>query len=114
MSSAAVPQLSGLRISKEHLLVAVPVAVVAGVGGFLVSYYLQKRCNKKDLVNKCVNKDSPKVVHSFDMEDIGTKAVYCRCWKSKKFPYCDGAHAKHNEETGDNVGPLIIMKKKDA
>lgn len=30
-----------------------------------------------------------------------------------QFPYCDGAHTKHNEETGDNVGPLII-KKKDA
>lgn len=28
-----------------------------------------------------------------------------------QFPYCDGAHAKHNEETGDNVGPLIIKKK---
>lgn len=111
MSSAAVPQLSGLRISKEHLLVAVPVAVVAGVGGFLVSQYLNKRCSTKSLVNRSINKDSPKVVHCFDMEDIGTKAVYCRCWKSKKFPYCDGAHAKHNEETGDNVGPLIIKKK---
>ena len=33
-----------------------------------------------------------------------------RCWKSKKFPYCDGAHAKHNAETGDNVGPLIVKK----
>uniref|UniRef100_A0A3B4A2P2 Iron-binding zinc finger CDGSH type domain-containing protein n=1 Tax=Periophthalmus magnuspinnatus TaxID=409849 RepID=A0A3B4A2P2_9GOBI len=97
--------------SQEHLLVAVPVALVAGVGGFLVSHYLQKRCCKKDQVNRAINKDSPKVVHSFDMEDIGSKAVYCRCWKSKKFPYCDGAHAKHNEETGDNVGPLIIKKK---
>jgi hypothetical protein len=23
-------------------------------------------------------------------------------------PYCDGAHAKHNADTGDNVGPLIV------
>ncbi|KAM9357434.1 CDGSH iron-sulfur domain-containing protein 1 [Symphorus nematophorus] len=111
----AVPALadSGFRLSKEHLVVAVPVAVVAAVGGFLVSHYLSGRSCKKGLVNTSISKDSPKVVHSFDMEDIGTKAVYCRCWKSKKFPYCDGAHAKHNEETGDNVGPLII-KKKDA
>ncbi|XP_053734530.1 CDGSH iron-sulfur domain-containing protein 1 [Synchiropus splendidus] len=108
--SAAAP---GLRWSKEHLLVAVPVAVVAAAGGFLLGRYLSGRSCQKGLVNQCVNKDSPKVVHSFDMEDIGTKAVYCRCWKSKKFPFCDGAHAKHNEETGDNVGPLII-KKKDA
>ncbi|CAL1614142.1 unnamed protein product [Knipowitschia caucasica] len=111
MSTAAVPQSSGLSISKEHFLVAVPVALVAGVGGFLVSRYLQKSCSKKDQVNRTIDKDSPKVVHSFDMEDIGSKAVYCRCWKSKKFPYCDGAHAKHNDETGDNVGPLIIKKK---
>ena len=33
-----------------------------------------------------------------------------RCWKSKKFPYCDGSHAKHNTVTGDNVGPLIVKK----
>ncbi|XP_022607572.1 CDGSH iron-sulfur domain-containing protein 1 [Seriola dumerili] len=122
-SLSAMPQLpmpplptlpsSGFRLSKEHLVVAVPVAVVAAVGGFLVSHYLSRWSCKKGLVNTSISKDSPKVVHSFDMEDIGTKAVYCRCWKSKKFPYCDGAHTKHNEETGDNVGPLII-KKKDA
>ncbi|XP_077389001.1 CDGSH iron-sulfur domain-containing protein 1 [Festucalex cinctus] len=105
------PASSGMRWSKEHFLVAVPVAVVAAVGGFLVSRYLSGRTCKKGPVNLCVNKDSPKVVHSFDMEDIGTKAVYCRCWKSKKFPFCDGAHSKHNEETGDNVGPLIIKKR---
>ncbi|CAG5992816.1 CDGSH iron-sulfur domain-containing protein 1 [Menidia menidia] len=104
---------SGIRLTKEHFLIAVPVAVIAAAGGFLVSHYLSRRSCKKVKVNTSISKDSPKVVHSFDMEDIGTKAVYCRCWKSKKFPYCDGAHAKHNEETGDNVGPLII-KKKDA
>ena len=61
-----------------------PVAVVAAAGGFLVSRYLSRRSGQKGLVNTSISKDSPKVVHSFDMEDIGTKAVYCRCWKSKK------------------------------
>lgn len=61
-----------------------PVAVVAAVGGFLVSHYLSGRSCKKGMVNTSISKDSPKVVHSFDMEEIGTKAVYCRCWKSKK------------------------------
>lgn len=104
---------SGLRLTKEHFLVAVPVAVISAAAGFLVSRYLSSRNSRKPPVNASFHKDNPKVVHSFDVEDIGTKAVYCRCWKSKKFPYCDGAHAKHNEETGDNVGPLII-KRKDA
>ena len=28
-----------------------------------------------------------------------------------QFPLCDGAHNKHNEETGDNVGPLVLKRK---
>ena len=42
------------------------------------------RCNNK------VKMDSPKVVDTVDIEDIGSKGVFCRCWKSNKFPYCDG------------------------
>merc|ERR1719415_312973 len=53
---------------------------------------------------------SPRVVDTIDIEDMGDKGVFCRCWKSKKFPYCDGSHSKHNTETGDNVGPLIVKK----
>ncbi|CAM9158338.1 unnamed protein product [Heterosigma akashiwo] len=65
------------------------------------------------LVNLTIQKDNPKVVDKVSSEDIKKaakdgKLVMCRCWKSKKFPYCDGAHAKHNTETGDNTGPLII------
>ena len=48
-----------------------------------------------------------------EMEDMckdkGLVAM-CRCWKSGNMPYCDGSHAKHNKETGDNVGPLLLMK----
>lgn len=68
----------------DQLIVAVPVAVVAAAGGFFLGSYLNGRSCKNGQVNTCVCKDSPKVVHSYDMEDIGTKAVYCRCWKSKK------------------------------
>ena len=32
----------------------------------------------------------------------------CRCYKSAKFPLCDGTHVKHNEESGDNVAPAVI------
>lgn len=122
MSSLTLPALSslqipaftpGLRISKDQLTILVPVAVVAALGGYLVSRYMRRRGCRKGWVNASISKDRPKVVDSFDIEDIGNKAVYCRCWRSKKFPYCDGAHSKHNDETGDNVGPLII-KRKDA
>ena len=28
-----------------------------------------------------------------------------------QFPICDGSHSKHNEESGDNVGPLVIRHR---
>ena len=65
---------------------------------------------KPSRCNNMIKMESPKVVDTLDIEDMGDKGVFCRCWKSKKFPYCDGSHAKHNTETGDNIGPLIIKK----
>lgn len=57
-------------------------------------------------INNKIELESPKVATMKD--HTKEKKVYCRCWKSKTFPYCDGSHAKHNKETGDNVGPLIV------
>mmetsp|Transcript_97590 Transcript_97590/g.173802 ORF Transcript_97590/g.173802 Transcript_97590/m.173802 type:complete len:139 (-) Transcript_97590:80-496(-) len=31
----------------------------------------------------------------------------CRCWMSKRFPYCDDTH-KVLIEAGDNVGPYLV------
>uniref|UniRef100_A0A8D1FI88 CDGSH iron-sulfur domain-containing protein 2 n=1 Tax=Sus scrofa TaxID=9823 RepID=A0A8D1FI88_PIG len=93
-------------------IAAVTIAAGTAAIGYLAykRFYVKDHCNKS-MVNPHIQKDNPKVVHAFDMEDLGDKAVYCRCWRSKKFPLCDGSHIKHNEETGDNVGPLIIKKK---
>ncbi|XP_060130868.1 CDGSH iron-sulfur domain-containing protein 1 isoform X1 [Zootoca vivipara] len=93
-------------------------AVTFAAGAAAIGYLAYKKFISKDrccngMVNLHIQKDNPKVVHAFDMEDLGEKAVYCRCWRSKKFPLCDGSHTNHNDETGDNVGPLII-KRKDA
>mmetsp|Transcript_2007 Transcript_2007/g.5107 ORF Transcript_2007/g.5107 Transcript_2007/m.5107 type:complete len:97 (-) Transcript_2007:287-577(-) len=60
-------------------------------------------------INTDIDLDSPKVVTNLEVD---SKQVMCRCWKSKTFPNCDAAHVKHNEATGDNVGPLIVSPKK--
>lgn len=75
--------------------------------------YLTYSVSKKNdsAINQRIRKDEPKIVDTVDVEDLGNKSVFCRCWKSKKFPYCDGAHAAHNKECGDNVGPLIVQKR---
>ncbi|XP_075361557.1 CDGSH iron-sulfur domain-containing protein 1 isoform X1 [Mycteria americana] len=126
----AFPDLTGLQTSYKYLsnstycsiqtlvdqhvewIAAVSLAAGAAAVGYLAyKKFLSKDKCCKAMVNPHIQKDNPKVVHAFDMEDLGDKAVYCRCWRSKKFPLCDGSHTKHNEETGDNVGPLIIKRK---
>ncbi|KAL9846777.1 CDGSH iron-sulfur domain-containing protein 1 isoform 1-T3 [Geothlypis trichas] len=97
---------------RAEWVAAVSIAAGAAALGYLAyKTLLCKDKSSKAMVNPNIQKDNPKVVHAFDMEDLGDKAVYCRCWRSKKFPLCDGSHTKHNEETGDNVGPLIIKRK---
>ncbi|XP_030807194.1 CDGSH iron-sulfur domain-containing protein 1 isoform X1 [Geospiza fortis] len=99
-------------MSCAEWVAAVSIAAGAAALGYLAyKALLCKDKSSKAMVNPNIQKDNPKVVHAFDMEDLGDKAVYCRCWRSKKFPLCDGSHTKHNEETGDNVGPLIIKRK---
>uniref|UniRef100_A0A7R9ZSX6 Iron-binding zinc finger CDGSH type domain-containing protein n=1 Tax=Craspedostauros australis TaxID=1486917 RepID=A0A7R9ZSX6_9STRA len=61
-------------------------------------------------INTKIDLDSDKVVNMETLEK--GKKVYCRCWLSDTFPLCNGSHAKHNEATGDNVGPLIVTVKK--
>ncbi|XP_005865163.1 PREDICTED: CDGSH iron-sulfur domain-containing protein 1 isoform X1 [Myotis davidii] len=102
---------SSLWIWVEWIAAVTIAAGTAAIGYLAYKKFYVKDHRNKNMVNLHIQKDDPKVVHAFDMEDLGDKAVYCRCWRSKKFPFCDGAHTKHNEETGDNVGPLIIKRK---
>ncbi|KAI6211125.1 ZnF-CDGSH domain-containing protein [Aphelenchoides besseyi] len=97
-----------------HLKMA---AAAAGIlfSGVAIGYYIGQRFSpRSSRVNNWIQLDKDKVVDSQDIEDVGEKRAYCRCWKSKNFPYCDGTHNQHNKETGDNTGPLIISNKKTS
>uniref|UniRef100_A0A5F8HG30 CDGSH iron-sulfur domain-containing protein 2 n=1 Tax=Monodelphis domestica TaxID=13616 RepID=A0A5F8HG30_MONDO len=66
-------------------IAAVALAAGTAVVGYLAyKKFMVKEKRGKSMVNLSIQKDNPKVVHAFDMEDLGEKAVYCRCWRSKK------------------------------
>jgi len=93
------------NLSVEQLVAMVPFGIACAAIGYTVRGFCEKMGG---CCNDSIKKDQDKVVDTVDIEDIGKQKAFCRCWKSKKFPYCDGAHAKHNKETGDNVGPLLV------
>ena len=41
-------------------------------------------------VNTSYQLGSAKVVDTVAADSLGPKTAFCRCWKSKKFPLCDG------------------------
>ncbi|XP_037945896.1 CDGSH iron-sulfur domain-containing protein 2 homolog [Teleopsis dalmanni] len=90
-----------------------PTAVLAGVGyiSYLAFCPAARKCGESGRCNQKVRKHEAKVVDMIDIENIAEKAAFCRCWKTNNWPYCDGSHTKHNNVTGDNVGPLVIKAK---
>ena len=89
-------QLQGILPSFGHIFDSVmsvnsewakyiPWVTTALLGGYVIYKTLHKKCcPSAEWVNKTVKKDCPKVVDKFDIEDLGDKNVYCRCWKSKE------------------------------
>ncbi|KAK2588285.1 hypothetical protein KPH14_004306 [Odynerus spinipes] len=89
-----------------------PTALLAGIGYMSYKAFCPRARPKPcGAINVCIKKDVNKVVDVVDVEDITEKAVFCRCWKSENWPYCDGSHGKHNNEHNDNVGPLVVKKQ---
>ncbi|CAG9863647.1 unnamed protein product [Phyllotreta striolata] len=121
LSSLPIPDTIGgwFRLGiKDWAALIPPTALLAGVGYMSYMSFCPKawegccRSKKSGAINPQILKSSDKVVDSIDIEDISEKAVFCRCWRSKNWPYCDGSHNAHNKSEGDNVGPLIVTKKK--
>ncbi|KAF5298289.1 hypothetical protein FQR65_LT09800 [Abscondita terminalis] len=99
---------------KDWLSLIPPAAAVGGLSYITYRAFCPHGRPKPDAaINPCILKDNPKVVDSFDIEDISERVCFCRCWRSKNWPYCDGSHGKHNKETGDNVGPVVIKVNKE-
>lgn len=77
---------------KDWLSLIPPTALTAG---FVYVSYLafcpiaqcpgRARPNKR--VNNKIRLNEQKVVDMIDVEDIAEKAAFCRCWKSKNWPY---------------------------
>ncbi|XP_075512485.1 CDGSH iron-sulfur domain-containing protein NEET-like [Primulina tabacum] len=67
---------------------------------------------RAETVNPDIRKTEDKVVDSVLVTNLSKPVTaYCRCWRSKTFPLCDGTHLKHNKASGDNVGPLLLKTK---
>lgn len=115
LRSLPIPSTFGgfLKLSGGEWVQLVPLVVTTSVAVYLVvSALIPSKPKKKEheWLNKTIEKEKAKVADTFQIEDLGDKMVFCRCWKSKKFPYCDGSHNEHNKETGDNVGPIIVKR----
>ncbi|KAJ0406504.1 hypothetical protein P43SY_001435 [Pythium insidiosum] len=106
-----------LKLKQEEWLYLAPLLITIGVLLFTLLAPSGKS-SKPGRVNRQIQLEKEKVVDFMEVkeiEDLVTKGkgkcAVCRCWKSKKFPLCDGSHLKHNKETGDNLGPVILHKK---
>ncbi|VDN29195.1 unnamed protein product [Gongylonema pulchrum] len=59
------------------------IGIGALAASALLGYYIGVQFTKKKCrVNNKIRLSSDKVVDSVDMEDLGAKKVFCRCWKS--------------------------------
>jgi CDGSH iron-sulfur domain-containing protein 2 len=60
--------------------------------------------------NMKLNNDKHDERHQVELPEDKKSMAFCRCWKSKNFPMCDGSHRKYNEENNDKVGPIVVSK----
>ncbi|KAI5738053.1 uncharacterized protein LOC103522229 isoform X4 [Diaphorina citri] len=96
---------------KQMLIHATSLLIVIYLSlcwGKLEDYEFQEIDPPVMRVNKHLYKSEDVVTNRFTVFPSDPPLVLCRCWESKKFPLCDGAHRAHNERNKDNIGPAII------
>ncbi|KAG8134455.1 putative CDGSH iron-sulfur domain-containing protein [Naja naja] len=72
--------------SVSEWLWLLPFLGVLALRGYLAirPFLPMKKQQKDSLINLKIQKDNTKVVNKINIEDLcHTKAVYCRCWRSK-------------------------------
>lgn len=90
LKSLPIPSTFGgfAKLSGNEWVQLVPFVVTTSVVVYLViSAILPSKPSKKadaDWVNKTEQKEKEKVADIIQIEDLGEKTAYCRCWKSKK------------------------------
>ena len=90
LKSLPIPSTFGgfMKLSGNEWVQLVPFVVSTSVVVYLVVSALlpskQPKNPDEDWVNKSVQKDKDKVADVIDIEDLGEKTAFCRCWKSKK------------------------------
>uniref|UniRef100_H2Y8F0 Iron-binding zinc finger CDGSH type domain-containing protein n=1 Tax=Ciona savignyi TaxID=51511 RepID=H2Y8F0_CIOSA len=102
LSSIPIPtSFSGfIKLSVKEWAHLVSFSAVLGGASYLAvkPYYDQYMGAQKDsIMNFRIEKQKEKVYDIIDVEDLGEKTNFCRCWRSKKWPFCDGSHNAFNK-----------------
>lgn len=90
LKSLPIPSTFGgfAKLSGNEWVQLVPFVVTTSVVVYLViSAILPSKPSKKtdaDWVNKTEQKEKEKVADIIQIEELGEKTAFCRCWKSKK------------------------------
>eukprot|EP00045_Choanoeca_perplexa_P005594 m.47176 g.47176 ORF g.47176 m.47176 type:complete len:129 (+) comp13207_c0_seq1:71-457(+) len=99
-----------LELSTEEALQIAPLFVLLFSLVLMMVLHLLPTPSSNVRHNTSIRLSESKVVDKETVNFKGDKIAICRCWKSKKFPYCDGSHGAHNKATGDNLGPFLVTK----